>query len=235
MSEKNSGWVKLWREQFTHEISERRPWCDGYAWSYLYSRANFRPTIVNFRNQYIPVERGQFVTSELKLSKIFGWSRRRTNSFLTALERGGMCDNKRTQRFIIIGICNYDKFQSTENENGTIDVTADVTTGGQQTHIDKNEKNKTFLSDSIEVRLSEFLLEKIISRNPNHKRPDLQTWAKDIDLMLRLDNRPAEDIRRVIEWCQADPFWQSNILSTAKLRKQFDQLSAKMPEVKSSW
>ena len=29
--EKNKGWVKLWREQFGHEISDRKPWCDGYA------------------------------------------------------------------------------------------------------------------------------------------------------------------------------------------------------------
>jgi len=92
------------------------------------------------------------------------------------------------------------------------------------------------LSDSIEVRLADLLLEKILIRNPNHKKPNLQTWAKEIDLMLRIDNRTPEDIRRIIEWCQADTFWQNNILSTAKLRKQFDQLWLKMGEVqKSSW
>jgi len=235
MSDKNTGWVKLWRDQFTHEISERKPWCDGYAWSYLYSRANFRPAIVNFRNQYIPVERGQFVTSELKLSKIFGWSRRRTNSFLTALERGSMCDNRRTQRFIIITICNYDKFQSTQNGNGAIDVTADVTTDEQQMHIDKKEKNKTFSSDSDEIRLSELLFQKILSRNPNHKKVNIQAWAKHIDLMIRIDWRATEDIRRVIEWCQQDSFWQNNILSTAKLREKYDHLVLKMGPRPDSW
>jgi len=87
---------------------------------------------------------------------------------------------------------------------------------------------KTFLSNSNEVRLSELLLEKILLRNPNHKKPNIQTWAKDVDRMIRIDLRIPEDIQRVIEWCQADPFWQNTILSAGKLRKQFDQLWLKM-------
>ena len=141
MSDKNSGWVKLWREQFNHEISERKPWCDGYAWSYLYSRANFKPAIINFRNQYINVDRGQFVTSKLKLQRIFGWSKKRTNSFLTSLEVGGMSTIRTTNRFIIITICNYDKFQSTEDEKEPTEGITEGPTESPQRATDKNVKN----------------------------------------------------------------------------------------------
>jgi len=140
--EKNKGWVKLWREQFSHEISDRKPWCDGYAWSYIYARANYKAGIVNFRNQYIPVERGQFITSEFKLHELFGWSRRRTNSFLTSLEVRGMCTIRRNKRFIVITICNYEKYQSKEDENETTDETTDVTTDGQQMDTNKKEKKE---------------------------------------------------------------------------------------------
>jgi len=138
---------------------------------------------------------------------------------------------------MLITVVNYDTYQDSKNYQGR---PKEGTKAGTFPNKGKQEKerrvNKPFLSDSIEIRLSEFLLEKIISRNPNHKRPNIQTWAKDIDLMIRLDKRTPEDIRRVIEWCQVDTFWQSNILSTAKLRKQFDQLWLKMGEVrKSSW
>jgi hypothetical protein len=136
----SKGWVKLWREQFTHEVSDRKPWCDGYAWSYLYSQANYKPGVMNFRNQYISIERGQFITSEFKLHEVFGWSRRRTNSFLTSLEVRGMCTIRRTSRFTMITICNYEKFQSTEDENETTDVTTDVTTDGQQMDTIKEVK-----------------------------------------------------------------------------------------------
>jgi hypothetical protein len=45
--------------------------------------------------------------------------------------------------------------------------------------------------------------------------------------MIRLDNRAPESIEAVIRWCQADTFWQNNILSGAKLREQYDQLDLK--------
>lgn len=47
--------------------------------------------------------------------------------------------------------------------------------------------------------------------------------------MLRLDKRDLESVQKVIRWCQADTFWQSNILSTEKsLREKFDQLDDRM-------
>ena len=46
--------------------------------------------------------------------------------------------------------------------------------------------------------------------------------------MIRLDKRKPERIEAVIYWCQQDPFWQSNILSTEKLREKFDQLELRM-------
>lgn len=136
----SKGWVKLWREQFTHEVSERKPWCDGYAWSYLYSQANYKPGVTNFRNQYIPVERGQFITSKLKLEKIFGWSERRINSFLTSLETREMCTIRVTKRFIMITICNYEKYQSNQDENEGTDVGTDVGTDKEQVRTIKEFK-----------------------------------------------------------------------------------------------
>jgi len=136
----NKGWVKLWREQFTHEVSERKPWCDGYAWSYLYSQANYKPGVTNFRNQYIPIERGQFITSKLKLEKIFGWSERRINSFLTSLETREMCAIRVTKRFIMVTICNYEKYQSNQDENEGTDVGTGVGTDKEQVRTIKEVK-----------------------------------------------------------------------------------------------
>lgn len=75
--------------------------------------------------------------------------------------------------------------------------------------------------------LSQLLFDLILKRRPNFKKPNLTTWAKSIDLMIRVDKRNPDEIEKVIKWCQADEFWQNNILSTAKLRKQFDQLALK--------
>jgi len=90
------------------------------------------------------------------------------------------------------------------------------------------KKEKIFSSDSVEYRLSEKLRDLIHNRDPSAKNPNLQKWAKDIDLLHRVDNRSFGTIEDVIEWCQEDSFWQSNILSPGKLRSNFQQLYLKM-------
>jgi hypothetical protein len=187
---KNKGWVRLWREQFSHWVSERKPWCDGYAWSYLYAQANHKRGVVNFRNQYIQVERGQFVTSMLKLSSVFGWNRRRTSNLLLMLETQGMCDIRRTNRFIVITICNYEKYQSPQGENDTTDETTGDTTDAQQMHTNKNVKNKelkiycnsfetisSFLSSLSDFQIFSLEARELIIEFVNHVRSANATKA----------------------------------------------------------
>jgi hypothetical protein len=89
-------------------------------------------------------------------------------------------------------------------------------------------KEKTFCPNSDELRLSELLLDLILIRNQTFKKPNLQSWSKQVDLMIRVDKRRPKEIEQIINWCQSDIFWQNNILSMEKLRKQYDQLKMKM-------
>lgn len=90
------------------------------------------------------------------------------------------------------------------------------------------ERKEIYCPNSAELRTAELLLSLIRQRNPGFKQPDLQKWADHVSKMLRIDRRSPGDVEKVIAWCQADPFWQNNILSTGKLRKQFDTLYLKM-------
>ncbi len=76
--------------------------------------------------------------------------------------------------------------------------------------------------------MSKLLLDLILLRNPNHRKPDLQKWCVHVHRMLYADKRERGEVEAVIRWCQANDFWKNNILSTAKLRKQYDQLKLKM-------
>ncbi len=91
-------------------------------------------------------------------------------------------------------------------------------------------KKTSFVETSEQFRLADLLFTLIRERNPAHKPPNLQSWAKSIDLMIRRDDRKSQDIECVIRWSQQDAFWQNNILSTSKLRRQFDQLFMKMQQ-----
>lgn len=89
-------------------------------------------------------------------------------------------------------------------------------------------QKKKYSPNSVEFRTSELLLNLIRQRNTNFRQPDLQKWASHVDRMLRIDKRSVDEVEKIITWCQADMFWQNNILSTEKLRKQYDQLCLKM-------
>jgi len=93
--------------------------------------------------------------------------------------------------------------------------------------------NGKYTSNSEEIRLASLLFDLMVQRKPDHKKPDLQSWAKHIDLMIRIDNRTTKKIEAVIRWSQQDSFWQNNILSTLKLRKHFDELEMKSNERKT--
>ena len=94
----------------------------------------------------------------------------------------------------------------------------------------RHDTKKKFDDDSTEMKLAMYLFAKIKENNPEH-RPltdaQKQTWADHIRLMMQRDKRTAEQIKGMIDWCQQDKFWKNNILSTAKLRKQYDTMKPK--------
>ena len=80
-------------------------------------------------------------------------------------------------------------------------------------------------------RLATLLLDAILAWKPDYHKPStvaFRKWAVDIDRMLRIDKRTPDEVEAVIAWATQDDFWQSNILSAGKLRKQFDQLQGQI-------
>lgn len=129
-------------------------------------------------------------------------------------------------------------------------VKAGVSNGSSSALVKRNEtkRNETITSDkskttshkkhvrkfadgSVELKLTRYLFSKIRANYPSHKlltEAQEQKWADNVRLMIECDGRTPRQIYDVINWCQSDSFWRQNILSTAKLRKQFDSLVPKM-------
>jgi hypothetical protein len=60
------------------------------------------------------------------------------------------------------------------------------------------------------------------------RRPTItKTWRKDARLLIHKDGYTTQQIHWIIDWCQTDPFWRTNILSMTKLREKFEQLKLK--------
>ncbi len=105
----------------------------------------------------------------------------------------------------------------TENEVSDID--------NPQSIVKESKVNK---SNNIDLKLSEMLYEKILQNIPTFKKPNIERWANEVRKMREIDKRTPEQIEYLIDWSQNNNFWQANILSTAKLRKQFDTLVAQI-------
>ncbi len=57
------------------------------------------------------------------------------------------------------------------------------------------------------------------------KRPTVtKRWRTSARLLLDADGRTPDQVRAAIDWCQADTFWRSVILSMPKLREKYDQI-----------
>jgi len=106
------------------------------------------------------------------------------------------------------------------------------------------EDNKPkFDEDSKPFKAACYLRDKIEQNNPKAVLPDkipkdIENWAVEMDRLHRLGPVGAkesdgkgynwQEIAQIIDWCQQDNFWKSNILSAGKLREKIVTLENQM-------
>ena len=95
----------------------------------------------------------------------------------------------------------------------------------------KEQAKKLFPPDSDAYMAACCLRDEIAQRLPTASPPSekqLQSWADAFDKCHRLDGHDWDEIERVLLFSQADKFWQKNILSGEKFRKQYTTLLARV-------
>ncbi|WP_367294646.1 Lin1244/Lin1753 domain-containing protein [Levilactobacillus yonginensis] len=94
--------------------------------------------------------------------------------------------------------------------------------------IRPNSDKPKYGPDDQPYQIAQHLLKAIRDNDPDFSpkgdERKLQTWANDIRLAHTQDGHAYDKLDGMVDWCQHDDFWKSNILSGAKLRKQFDQM-----------
>lgn len=151
-----SGWIAIHRGSFEHELFERAPVTEWEAWARLISRAAWKKTTHRIRGNVHDVERGSFYCTLRELQAEFMWgSPNRVERFLKMLSERNMAVVSRETAKTYITICNYDKYQSTENNGGTANGTAVDTateqprnTKGTSKQINKEQEDKSARSPS---------------------------------------------------------------------------------------
>ena len=127
------GWISLHRRIQEGWIWEEKPFSKGQAWIDLLLEANYKDNRVPIGNELVEIKRGQKLWSILDMSERWGWSRKKVSNFLNLLETDGMIEQKRTTKYTILTVVNYDFYQSAEQQKNN--------TGTSKEH-QKNTNNK---------------------------------------------------------------------------------------------
>jgi len=126
---------------------------------------------------------------------------------------------------IDINIKDKIKDHSSENPDGfSDDPPADLPAlrSDAATQSPKGEKWGT----ADDLRAAEWIYRRVLNVSPTADPPTWYAWANDIRLMRAGLKTTHREICEVFEWANADAFWQTNVMSPAKLRKQWQTLVA---------
>jgi hypothetical protein len=237
------GWTRLWRKTWDNPVLKER--------GKRFSRMEAWLHIVNVLARGVDdpdagLRRGEFEASVRYLAKAWNWGVSSVYRFMIELQAESMIARvehfsehpaeHKAEHFIV---CNYEAYNECGNgERNTPWNTSRNKVKKEGKNVERTEKDMPAGAGPIDrlpsvesFQLSERLRTAIARRDPHSraaKLPDLTHWARDIDKIIRVDGRRAEDCEAVIDWCQKSPFWGPNILSGRKLREKFDQLYGQM-------
>ena len=110
-----SGWIKLHRSLQSNWIYQSdAPFCPRSAWVDILFLANHSESKFRHGAEVISVPRGTFVSSIVKLSVRWKWSRGRVERFVTCLEHEKMLSRRQDSKRTYFTVLNYEQYQGDE-------------------------------------------------------------------------------------------------------------------------
>lgn len=145
------GYILLHRSLLDHYFFKQERFSEKEAWIWMLMQASYSPHRVRFGSKIISVGRGEIPTSFRKLSEVFGWSSNTIAGYLTRLEQQRMITRKTSTGFLIITVCNYDKYQNMliNTETNTETETDTHPETNTDTNIIKTKENKIKLTSDV--------------------------------------------------------------------------------------
>ena len=155
------GWIKIHRDLLDNELWSDKPFTKGQAWVDLLLLANHKDKNVLIGSHTEMVERGSFITSELKLMERWGWGRKKVKLFLNFLESQKMIERNANNKRTAITIVNYGFYQDCDlpkeqqkNSKGTAKEQQRDSRGTAKGHKQerKNERMKEYIDTNVSIK-----------------------------------------------------------------------------------
>lgn len=232
----SQGWVCVHRQLLDNPIFKNDKLFRVFMYCLLKASHSKHDQLVG--DSIVTVNSGQFVTGRKAISSSTGLTEQNVRTALVKLEKLSILTIKPTNKYSIISITNWDKYQQSNQQ-----VTSKQPASNQQVTTNNNGNNGNNEDKSIveakpqrskfkfnddQYRFAEEMFKRISNIAPNIKKPNLESWANTIRLLNENDKVNLNVAWKVFCWANSDSFWSTNILSASKFREQYAQLSAKM-------
>jgi hypothetical protein len=109
------GFIALHRKLISNPIFQKPELLQLYVYCLL--RANFKDTEIIFNDELVKLKRGSFITGIFELCKALKQKQTTTYDRLKLLQKLGYIHIEAKNKFSIITVVNYSKYQKSENEN----------------------------------------------------------------------------------------------------------------------
>lgn len=137
------GWVKVYRKMQDKGFYKNSKYV--HLWVHLLLKANHKPREVMWNRKTFMLQPGQFITGRKKLGVDTRISETSIERILSFLENGHQIGQQKTNKYRLITILKWERYQEDGQQNGQ-QADNKRTTNGQQADTDKkedkNEKNE---------------------------------------------------------------------------------------------
>ena len=169
------GWICLYRSITETELWQETPFDRARAWIDLLLMANHKHTQFLFGNELVSLDRGQFITSELKLCDRWKWGRKKVQNFFKLLVSMEMIEKKSTTKYTTITILNYAKYQDLRTTNDTAEEQRGNNEGTAEEQRGNNEGTQTTMYNN------EVTMENHVTNNENNGNQEVNTLSSKLD------------------------------------------------------
>jgi hypothetical protein len=114
-----SGTVNISRDIFEHGVFKDEPLTEREAWMWMVMQARWKPATYRAGDFVVNLDRGQFAASIRFMAKAWDWSAPKVQRFVERLKKMEMICVKTDTGVSVVTVCNYAKFQATQQEADT--------------------------------------------------------------------------------------------------------------------
>lgn len=162
-----SGYARFHRSLIGHPAFRND--AEAMAFAYMVLRAAWRPVRVRYKGKALSLDRGQLAMSVRDLAEAMDRDKGWVERLLKRLKSEAMCETRVETGVLVITICNYEKYQSSNDERETADKTPDETPARQTQDTEQGReegKKETVVTRKRVARTDSFEIPEWIPAEP---------------------------------------------------------------------